>query len=258
MKSDICSLSGLYYTSWPGIQAVDGGRDGPGLGVTLSDSTNRDQTRVLIVKAAPRCAERRVSQVYTSGGGGHATTLKPGRAWQPYRRRVLLLGRRGGRPMLGGTEPKRRTPNQHRHTHTHTLVQKSIPPGILPTGPQGGARLSHCEATNPRRQRHHRPAGRRAKRGLADHFTGRRCTVTHADGLQEFRSATGHRTRPRSRCVGGVVCCVHTAHQCWPFRVVYFTVAGYLFSQGTLSVPGTPGRVLMTTGWWPPRTREGC
>lgn len=208
-----------------------GGRDRPRLGIALSDGTNRNQAQILILTAALQTAGRRARQVYTSGGGWHATTLKPGRAWQPYRRRVLLLGRRGGWPM-GAEGPERKT-----------LHPCPNPAGILPTH-QGGARLSHCEATNPRRQRHHRPAGRRAKRALADHFTGQSRSAMHREPmLTGWTSSAVRRVTVRGRGPGRcVLVCRLPTLQCWlPGRIEDYSHLSLFGSRHTW-------RVLMTTG----------
>lgn len=159
-------MSCLCYTSWPGFQAVDGGRDRPRLGVTLSDGTNRIQAQILILTAALQTAERRARQVYTSGGGWARDHLKAGAAMAALPQTGVTSWPTWWVPMGGQNQRENHTPlSKSRRNIAYA---------------QGGAGLSHCEATNPRRQRHHRPAGRRAKRALADHFTGqtgRRCTV---------------------------------------------------------------------------------
>lgn len=155
------------------------------LGAILSNNTNRTQAQTPAKAATHLTAERKTRQVYTSRGGwardhlnargGHGSLTTDG----CYFLADVVCGH-GGQ-------------NQRENRRPLSRSRRNI------ANSQGGSRLSHCKATNPKRHRHHRPAGRRAKRALADHFTGRRRTVTHADGLQEFRSATGHRTRPRSR-----------------------------------------------------------
>lgn len=155
------------------------------LGATLSDNTNRTQIRTPAKTATNLRLRGRPARFIRLEEGGHATTLMPGAAMAALPQTGVTSWPTWWVAMGGQNQRENRTPL----SRSRRNIANS----------QGGSRLSHCKATNPKGHRHHRPAGRRAKRALADHFTGRRRTSTHADGLQEFRSATGHRTRPRSR-----------------------------------------------------------
>lgn len=125
--------------------------------------------------------------------------------------------------------------NTNTHTQTHTPLSKVNRAGNIANGPQeeGGAACGVAK----RRIRGGRgitdqlAAG--AKRFLGNHFTGRRCTVT-SPAVR----------RPAYEAEVPALVLSHGRLYC----------AGYLFSHPPcrlFSAPGTPGWVLMTTGWPP-------
>lgn len=172
-------------------------------------------------------------------GGGHATTLMPGAAMAALPQTGVTSWPTWWVPM----------PVQNQTVKPLTLVESRRSIANAPRGVVAG-RLSHCEATNPRRQRHHRPAGRRAKRGLAAHFTGRRHTVNPC--LTDCKRSAVRRVTVRGRVPGarvrvGVGVCQRPPALALGCMADHYCVV--IFSSH-LSLVGSrhTWRVLMTTG----------
>lgn len=125
MKSGNYSLLGLCYTRWPGFQAVDGGRERPIFGATLSGGTNRNQAQILISTAALQTAEREGPPgLYVWRGVGTRPPLNPGAG-------MAALPQDGCYFLADVVGAQK---NQREENHTHPCPN---PAGIIAYAPRG-------------------------------------------------------------------------------------------------------------------------
>lgn len=186
---------------------------------------------------ALQVAERGARQVYTSGWGvGTRPPQCPGRPWQPYRRRVLLLGRPGGCPYPGRTKQKNHTP-------------LSNPAGVLPTPPGGwcrppvALRSDESEAAEASQT-----SWQEGQARLGGSLQGRRHTVNPC--LTDCKRSAVRRVTVRGRVPGARVrvgVCQRPPALALGCMADYYCV---VISSSHLSLVGSrhTWRVLMTTG----------